>query len=287
MKIEMLKGSDIGKTRRLYEEVFHDSIEYTDYFYQKVQRKGTAFAAEEHNKVIAELFLLPKRLVYNDKIVEAFYVYGVATKKEYRGQGCMSSLIKEALCYAKDTSAELLYLIPVNPALYGRYGFHIVKQGEIRIWELSERERTERMKSHFELISEIDDIICQEINTLETLISKSYDKNEFSIYPLRDREYLSDRIFRAKIEGGKMYLIKEQYGKAAGLIITGKEKGELVVMDVIAECTKKEKILKNFMKWQGIEKIKEYIFTIMIKELSEKWKEPLKNKIWVTLNDEI
>ena len=44
MKIEVLKGKEIGKTRALYEEVFQDSREYTDYFYEKVQREGTAFA---------------------------------------------------------------------------------------------------------------------------------------------------------------------------------------------------------------------------------------------------
>lgn len=110
MKIEVLKGKEIGKTRALYEEVFQDSREYTDYFYEKVQREGTAFAAEENNEVISELFLIPKHLICNNKIIEALYVYGVATKTQYRGQGCMDRLMKEALIMPKKAAQSFFIL---------------------------------------------------------------------------------------------------------------------------------------------------------------------------------
>lgn len=284
MKVEVLKGKEIGKTRALYEEVFQDSREYTDYFYEKVQREGTAFAAEENNEVISELFLIPKHLICNNKIIEALYVYGVATKTQYRGQGCMDRLMKEALYYAKESSTELLYLIPVSTALYDKYGFHTVKQGEVRIWELSEKESTEMMQYNFESVFEFGDKLYQEINGLEKSIKKSLELHAFScIYPLRDREYLVDRICRAKIEGGGMYLIRSQNGKVTGFVITGEEEREIVIMDMAGEYEKKEEIIKSFMKWQGRRRMKEYVFTIMIKEL----KESMKNIVWNTLNDEI
>ena len=274
MKIEILKGKEIQKTRALYEEVFQDSREYTEYFYKKVQKDGICFAMEENNKIISELFLIPKRMVCDHNIIDALYVYGVATKEQYRGQGCMDKLLKQALYYAKDSTTEFLYLIPVSPALYERYGFHTVKQGEIRMWELSE-EPAEMTEYNFEQVFEFYDELYQEINGLE--------KSSSGIYPFRDKDYLADRIFRARIEGGGMYLIRKRNGETAGFVITGEEEGEIVIMDVDGEYEKKEKIVKDFMNGQGRRKMKEYVFTIMIKEL----KGSLKNMTWTAFNDEI
>ncbi len=274
MKIEILKGKEIQKTRALYEEVFQDSREYTEYFYKKVQKDGICFAMEENNKIISDLFLIPKRMVCDHNIIDALYVYGVATKEQYRGQGCMDKLMKQALYYAKDSTTEFLYLIPVSPALYERYGFHTVKQGEIRMWELSE-EPAEMTEYNFEQVFEFYDELYQEINGLE--------KSSSGIYPFRDKDYLADRICRARIEGGGMYLIRKRNGETAGFVITGEEEGESVIMDVDGEYEKKEKIVKDFMNKQGRRKIKEYVFTIMIKEL----KGSLKNMTWTAFNDEI
>lgn len=285
MKIKILKGKEIQKTRALYEEVFQDSREYTDYFYEKIQMDGICFAMEKNNEIISELFLIPKRMVYDDKIIDALYVYGVATKEQYRGQGCMDKLMKQALYYAKDGIIELLYLIPVSSALYERYGFHTVKQGEIRMWKLSERESTEMTEYNFEQVFEFYDELYWKINRLEKNMERPYGLRASSsgVYPFRDKDYLADRICRARIEGGGMYLVGKQKEEIEGFIITGEEQGEIVIMDVIGEYEKKEKFVKNFMKWQNRKKIKEYIFTIMIKEL----KGSLKNITWAAFNDEI
>lgn len=285
MKVEILKGKEIQKTRALYEEVFQDSKEYTDYFYEKVQRNGVCFAAEDNNEIISELFLIPKHLICDNKIIKALYVYGVATKTQYRGQGCMDKLIKEALYYAKRGIIELLYLIPVSPALYERYGFRTVKQGEIQMWELSEKESIGITEYNFEPVFEFCDKLYQEISRLEKRIRESYRlyASYSGIHPLRNKKYLVDRICRAEIEGGRMYLMREQNKEIAGFIITGAEEGEIVIMDVVGEYQKKEEIVKSFMKWQGKTRIKEYVFTIMIKELEK----CVKKTAWVTLNDEL
>lgn len=281
MKIEILKGREIKKTRALYEEVFQDSKEYTDYFYEKAQKEGTAFAVEKDGEVAAEMFLLPKILVSGDRRIEALYLYGVATKKEYRRQGLMDRLIKEALCCAENSGAELLYLIPVSPVLYERYGFCTMKQREVRIWEISEREGREMSKYSFESMSNemFRDELCREINMLERSTKEACE-----VYPFRSREYFADRIRRAHIEGGGMYLIRKQgHCAAEGFIATGEEDGESVIMDVVGRKENKEEMVKDFMRWQERGRIKEYVFPVMVKLLKKEV-----NKISkVGINDEI
>lgn len=282
MRIESLEGREIEKTRALYEMVFQDSKKYTDYFYEKIQREGKAFAAvNDENEIAAELFLIPKLLSCDDKIIESVYVYGAATKAEYRGQGIMKQLMGEALSYAGEKGAELAYLIPVNEKIYEGMGFRTVKQGEIHIWELSGKEAGMMLKFNLEPVNggNFNDGIYQEINSLENEI-----KEPGEILPFRDREYLSDRIRRAEIEGGGVYLLRKRKDYTiAGIIITGEENGETVIQDVIGEQGKKEGFVKDFMRWKGAVVMREYIFTIMMKVLGAQVEIPSK----VLLNDEV
>jgi len=281
VKLEILKGREIGKTRALYEEVFQDSREYTDYFYEKVQREGIAFAAEKDGEVVSEMFLLPKILVSGERRIEALYLYGVATRKEYRRQGLMDRLMKEALCYAAKSRAELLYLIPVSQALYEKYGFCTLKQGKVRIWEMPDRKSKEKQEYSFwpascEMFS---DKLCQEIHMLEKHVKEPY-----RLFPLRDRKYFTDILRRAHIEGGGVYLVGKPENRAVeGIIVTGEEDGEIVIMDVIGKEEKKEEMMKDFVKWEGRKRVKEYVFTVMVKKL----KEGIKVISEAGLNDEI
>ena len=69
----------------------------------------------------------------------------------------------------------------------------------------------------------------------------------------------------------------------AGIIITGEEQGETVILDVIGEPEKKEGFVKDFMRWKGSMSMKEYVFPVMMKRMDEE-----KIKEWkVLLNDEI
>ena len=280
MTIEVLKGKELEKTRLLYEEVFHDSREYTDYFYEKIQKQGTAFVVEEDKRIVSELFLIPKLLSCKDRIMETLYLYGVATKKEYRGQGFMGQLMENALDYAVKTKAELVYLIPVNENLYRRFGFQTIKQGNTHIWELTEKEAEKMLKFNFESVSSenFSEEVYREINMLENKI-----KEPEEILPFRDREYLIDRIRRAQIEGGGVYLLRKHDDyMAAGMIMTAKEQGETVILDVIGRKEKREHCIKDFMRWKNSMRMKEYIFTVMIKTLNGK-----KAFSTVLLNDEI
>lgn len=282
MRIERLEGGELEKTRPLYEMVFRDTKEYTDYFYQKIQGEGKAFAAvSDENEIVAELFLVPKLLSCDDKIIESVYIYGAATKEEYRGQGIMKRLMGEALDYAWEKGAELAYLIPVNEKIYEGMGFQTVKQGEIHTWELSGKEAGMMLKFNLEPVNEgnFNDGIYQEINSLENEI-----KEPGEILPFRDREYIADRIRRAGIEGGGVYLLRKRKDyKIAGIIITGEENGESVILDVIGGQEKKEGFVKDFMRWKGVLVMREHVFAIMMKTPDGQLNIPSK----VLLNDEI
>ncbi|MDY5576746.1 MAG: GNAT family N-acetyltransferase [Lachnospiraceae bacterium] len=283
MVVKYLRGKEIRKTRKLYEDVFQDSKEYTDYFYHHAEQNMVAIAAMEDEEIIGELFLVPKLLSVSDRYVEALYVYGVATAEKYRGRGIMKRLLQEAEDYAATEEADCLYLIPVDEKIYESSGYVTIKQGENHIWELSPKEATEMLKFNLETIQpeEPDKELYREISVLESEI-----RQEEELAPLWDKEYLTDRILRASVDGGGVYLLRKRNDYSiAGLIVTGEEDGEIVILDILGASDRKEGLVKDFMRWKGTLTMKEYIFPVMVKIVNPDFSFPENMK--VVLNDEI
>lgn len=283
MTIECLKGEDIRKTQSLYERIFQDPAVYTEYFYNKAVKTGTAFVCIDGDCIAAEVFLIPKLLSCDDRMIEAFYIYGVATLEEYRGKGLMRRLMAAAEAYAREQGAQLLYLIPVDEKIYQGLGFCTVKRGDERTYELTAKDAKTMLKFNLELLTEakFNDEIYREINELENAV-----KRPGQLKPLRDKDYLLDRIQKAEADGGGVYLLRKRNDYAiAGMIMTGEEKRETVILEVVGEENKKEGFIKDFMRWKGIAEMREYVFPIMIKMLDTDfltaWSEG------VLINDEI
>lgn len=271
MRIIYYRGEEIIKTRALYEKIFQDGELFTDYFFHKAEREATAIVLKNQDDVsMAQLYVLPKLLNYDDKIVEAAYIYGVCTDEEFRGQGFMKKLMKEAEKYCILQGRELIYLIPEIEKLYTGIGYQTVKYGDVIHYELSGKEAGMMLKFNLEPAGEssLTNDIYEEINTMEEEILEREE-----IIPFRDKEYFEERRRRAKAEGGDIFLLRKRNDYTiAGIIITGDEHGEIVIQDVIGEQDKKEGFIKDFMRWKGTVAMKEYVYTVMVKVISPELK---------------
>lgn len=283
MKIKILEGENVKKTRTLYEKVFQDSKAYTEYFYRKAEEEGIAFVATDGECIVAEVFLMPKFLSRDDRMIEAYYVYGVATDEAYRKRGIVRVLMENADQYARKKGVELMYLIPENEKIYRSMGFETYKIGEIITYELSAKDANTMLKFNLEPLNEsnFNDDIYHEINELENEIQKAGE-----LVPFRDKDYIRDKIERAKVENGEIYLLRKRNDYSiAGIIMTGNESEQTSILDIMGEEEKKEGLIKDFMRWKGIVSLKEYRFPVMIKILNQDLVLAKTDKIY--LNDEI
>lgn len=283
MRIACLRGEEIRKTQNLYERIFQDPAVYTEYFYGKAVKTGTAFVCIDGDCVVAELFLIPKLLSSDGRKIEAFYIYGVATLENYRKKGIMRQLMAAAEVYARGQGAKLLYLIPVDERIYQGIGFCTVKCGETRTYELTARDAKTMLKFNLELLTEekLNEEIYREINELENAV-----KRPGQLRPFRDKDYLLDRIQKAEADGGGVYLLRKRKDYAiAGIIMTGEDSAGTLILDVIGEEEKKEVLIKDFMRWKGAASMRESIFPVMVKMLEGSFEIP--DKGTVLINDEI
>lgn len=100
--------STMQHIKQLWIEVFGDSEEFIEQFLVSCYAPENLFTHSENGRVVSMVHLLPFRTPDGQRID---YLYGVATKPEWRGQGFASELILRALRRAESESRAVI-LIP-------------------------------------------------------------------------------------------------------------------------------------------------------------------------------
>jgi GNAT superfamily N-acetyltransferase len=95
-------------------------------FFNKAYFDCECFAEICDDEAVSAFYLLKCFIKKDGKMFNGRYLYAAATLSEYRGQGLMSKLIKEALDYGKSNELDFIALVPADDGLYNyysRFGF--------------------------------------------------------------------------------------------------------------------------------------------------------------------
>ncbi|MGN0493022.1 MAG: GNAT family N-acetyltransferase [Acutalibacteraceae bacterium] len=115
--------------REIYREAFGDDGEFENRLFSLCGEYLRSVSCGE--ETAAMLFALPCKIIGCGEELDAYYLYAAATKKEYRGRGYMSRLIRELIKEEKP-----IFLKPQNDRLTGFYErlgfqrFNAVTRGE-------------------------------------------------------------------------------------------------------------------------------------------------------------
>lgn len=110
MKYTKAGATDIPALRALWKEVFSDSDTFTETFFTCVFPTCEAFCAREGDEITAMLYALPQTLCDDEKDEKAAYLYAIATKEAYRGQGICRKLVEFAHKNLKKQYFSCIYL---------------------------------------------------------------------------------------------------------------------------------------------------------------------------------
>lgn len=115
--------------KKLWTEVFHDSKEYVDMYFDRVYRDSDVLSIITDGKLESSMLLQPYRFLYQGTETGMSYIAGAMTRRASRGKGLMGRLIKESFARAYDRGDMMVSLIPSHDWLYfyyDRFGFSTV-----------------------------------------------------------------------------------------------------------------------------------------------------------------
>ena len=208
MQIEIIKREDVEskiKTRKLYEECFDEGKDdFINYYYDMVIRRNEIVAAKEDNEIVSMIHLNPYTYNICGAIKKVHYLVAIATKKEYRGKGLMSSCINKAIDYLKNLNEPFCYLVPDNEKLekaYNKFGFETVCKFNIDKLSNEKYDVYPYNDDEYKKLMEKED----EFLKLETKEYVEDLKNKVVMFNVLDRKNYNIDYFKSK----KIYVCQE------------------------------------------------------------------------------
>lgn len=105
----------------LWKTCFGDSDSFIRLFFDRVYRDENALTLERDGRLCCALHIVPYKMRAGERELTMAYVCGVATWPEFRRQGLMGRLMRQALEEMTSRGYDLTSLIPATPALFNYY----------------------------------------------------------------------------------------------------------------------------------------------------------------------
>jgi hypothetical protein len=229
MTVKYLSEAEKQDSRHLWEEAFpEDSQAFDDYYYkEKVQENRilaivegthseyvTAAAVRRRpsvqhsgmSRVDAMIQLNPYWIHVGDWNWKVDYIVGVATRKEKRHRGYMSTLLSKMMTDMKNDQVPFCFLMPADPAIYRPFGFtYIFDQPK---WELDETKAKALTRKH--LIPESDSAEYAKLCKEAAAWMEDWLEERYQVYTVRDEAYLRRQVKEIASENGYLDVLYEE-----------------------------------------------------------------------------
>ncbi len=114
IKYRVATIDDVNSLKELWLGVFSDTPQAVDMFFQRIFPNNFSFVAVDDNTIVAMLHFLNASVNGNKTV----YLYGAATRQEYRKQGIMKNLLEYAL---GKVDVSFCVTLPADNYLYDFY----------------------------------------------------------------------------------------------------------------------------------------------------------------------
>jgi predicted acetyltransferase len=115
------RHDDKAEMASLWQEIFHDSDEFTGLFFDRVYRPENTLVVKRNNRIISALQMIPCKIKIDRRVLPSAYVCGVCTLPPERGKGVMNGLMTEAMEVMRRKGYVISTLIPAEPWLFDFY----------------------------------------------------------------------------------------------------------------------------------------------------------------------
>lgn len=174
--IRFAEEKDIGDIFELWNIAFPEEPDFNKYFFENIFDYKNTLITVKNNELAAMAQLLPYEI---ENIGNVTYIYGAATKPEYRKRGLMGELLKRSFEIDIERGKSASILIPANKPLfdfYKRIGYEIAFYADRKVYKAGEK-CAEIKEALFDDIPKLMNIYCGNI-----IRSEEYWKTQLKMY---------------------------------------------------------------------------------------------------------
>lgn len=111
----------IPALKKLWSEVFGDSPQIIDNFFNKTAEAKNIFCVFCDNEPVSVMYGIDAGVFINGKAYKSLYIYAVCTREDFRGLGLMGENFSFLEKTAKQRGVSYLFLVPASKTLFELY----------------------------------------------------------------------------------------------------------------------------------------------------------------------
>ena len=123
MKIRYAKKSEKEIAIKFWEDSFKDSEEQIKFYFDNIYNEKNYLVLEDNSKIVSSLHENDYIFNFNNESIRSKYIVGVSSDITMRNKGYMSKLLISMLQNSKKKDIPFVFLTPINPKIYRKFGF--------------------------------------------------------------------------------------------------------------------------------------------------------------------
>lgn len=218
MKVRYAKKTEKEIAIKFWKDSFKDSEEQIKFYFDNVYNVKNYLVLEDNSKIVSSLHENDYIFNFNNKSVNSKYIVGVSTDITMRNKGYMSKLLISMLENSKKKSIPFVFLTPINPIIYRKFGFEYFSNIEyynFSVEELTNFKLPSNNYSYIEINEENKNLY------LDALI-KIYNSNmkDDFCYLERDNFYFDKILKEANSDEMKTFILYKNKVASAYIIFS-------------------------------------------------------------------
>ena len=123
MKVRYAKKNEKEIAIKFWKDSFKDSEEQIKFYFDNIYNEKNYFVLEDNSKIVSSLHENDYIFNFNNESIKSKYIVGVSSDITMRNKGYMSKLLISMLENSKKKDMPFVFLTPINPKIYRKFGF--------------------------------------------------------------------------------------------------------------------------------------------------------------------
>lgn len=231
MKVRYAKKNEKEIAIKFWKDSFKDNEEQIKFYFDNIYKAKNYLVLEDNSKIISSLHENDYIFNFNNESIKSKYIVGVSSDITKRNKGYMSKLLISMLENSKKKSMPFVFLTPINPKIYRKFGFEYFSN--IEYYNFSIEELTNfKFPNNNHLYIEINE---ENKNLYLNDLIKIYNSNmkDNFCYLERDNFYFDKILKEASSDEMKTFILYKNK-KASAYIIFGLYEDNIEIRECMA-----------------------------------------------------
>ena len=231
MKIRYAKKSEKEIAIKFWEDSFKDSEEQIKFYFDNIYNEKNYLVLEDNSKIVSSLHENDYTFNFNNESIRSKYIVGVSSDITMRNKGYMSKLLISMLENSKKKDMPFVFLTPINPKIYRKFGFEYFSNIEYYNFSIEELANFKLPNNDYSYIE------INEKNKKSYLVDliKIYNSNMKDKFCYLERDdFYFDKILKETISDEMKAFILYKNKKACAYIIFGLYEENIEIRECMA-----------------------------------------------------